>query len=141
LICVFVVSHGAMADGLVNAMEMIAGKQDQVIPLGLRESEAPEDLINHLQEKLEENDDGDGALIMVDLFGASPFNSSSRLYMESHHKIEVVTGVNLPMLLEIVFNREGSELSALADTACQIGKNSIQMLPESIRKQRSAKPQ
>jgi mannose/fructose-specific phosphotransferase system component IIA len=67
-------------------MEMITGPQEQVAALGLQESEAPEDLIDRIREVADKLDDGSGVLIMVDLYGASPFNSSSRLYMESKNR-------------------------------------------------------
>lgn len=133
MISIFVVSHGNLADGLVNAMEMITGKQEKVIPFGLMESEAPEDLFDRMKEKMEEIDDGDGVLILTDLFGASPFNSGSRLYLESRRKIEVVTGVNLPMLVEIVINREGIDLETVFKNAYQAGLDGIKILPESLR--------
>jgi PTS system mannose-specific IIA component len=136
LIGIFVVSHGALAEGMVNAMEMITGPQEKVIPLGLQESEAPENLIDKLKEAMIVNDDGDGVLILTDLYGASPFNSSSRLYMESKNKIEILTGVNLPMLVEIVMSREGSDLATLFNNAYQAGLDGIKMLPESIRKKK-----
>jgi PTS system mannose-specific IIA component len=134
LISILVVSHGALADGMVDAMQMITGQQDKVMALGLKETEAPEDLIDRIREAADTLDDGDGVLIMVDLYGATPFNSSSRLYMESDRKIEVITGVNLPMLVEIVISREGQNLSDLVNQAYQSGMEGIKLLPESIRK-------
>lgn len=134
MISLIVVSHGALAEGLVDAMQMITGPQEQVAALGLKESEAPEDLIDRIREKADALDDGSGVLIMVDLYGASPFNSSSRLYMEGGRQIEVVTGVNLPMLVEIVLGREGQSLADLVNQAYQSGMEGIKLLPDSIRK-------
>jgi mannose PTS system EIIA component len=134
LISIIVVSHGAFAEGLVDAMQMITGPQEQVAALGLKESEAPEDLIDRIRETADALDDGSGVLIMVDLYGASPFNSSSRLFMEGGRQIEVVTGVNLPMLVEIVLGREGQSLADLVNQAYQSGMEGIKLLPDSIRK-------
>ncbi len=134
MISVLVVSHGALAEGLVDAMQMITGPQEQVAALGLEESEAPENLIDRIKEAIDTLDDGDGVLIMVDLYGATPFNSSSRLFMESDKQIEIVTGVNLPMLVEIVISREGQNLTDLVNHAYQSGMEGIKMLPDSIRK-------
>ncbi len=134
MISVLVVSHGALAEGLVDAMQMITGPQEQVAALGLAESEAPENLIDRIEEAIDTLDDGDGVLIMVDLYGATPFNSSSRLFMESDKQIEIVTGVNLPMLVEIVISREGQNLTDLVNHAYQSGMEGIKMLPDSIRK-------
>lgn len=134
MISILVVSHGALAEGMLDAMQMITGPQEKVLALGLKETEAPEDLIDRIREAADALDDGDGVLIMVDLYGATPFNSSSRLFMESSHSIEVVTGVNLPMLVEIVMSREGVSLADLLQQAYQAGQGGIKLLPDSIRK-------
>lgn len=134
MISILVVSHGALAEGMLDAMQMITGPQEKVLALGLKETEAPEDLIDRIREAADALDDGDGVLIMVDLYGATPFNSSSRLFMASSHPIEVVTGVNLPMLVEIVMSREGVSLADLLQQAYQAGQEGIKLLPDSIRK-------
>jgi PTS system mannose-specific IIA component len=123
---------------MLNALQMLTGEQERVAALGLMESEAPEDLIERIRAKVEEMDDGDGTLIAVDLFGASPFHSSARLFLESKRKIEIVTGVNLPMLAEIMVDREGIKLEDMVKQAYQAGMDGIQMLPESIRNAKSS---
>lgn len=137
MISLLVISHGGLAEGLLDAMQMITGPQEKVLALGLQESEAPEDLIERIREAVETLDDGDGVLIMVDLYGATPFNSSSRLFLESQKKIEVITGVNLPMLVEIVISREGQTLPDLLEQAFQSGQTGIQKLPDALRKAKS----
>ena len=62
----------------------------------------------------------DGVLILVDLLGASPFNVSAAL-MENNPRVQVVTGVNLPMLLETVTQREYLPLAELTNLARQAG--------------------
>lgn len=137
MISLLVISHGALAEGLLDAMQMITGPQEKVLALGLQESEAPEDLIERIREDVEALDDGDGVLIMVDLYGATPFNSGSRFFLESRKKIEVITGVNLPMLVEIVISREGQTLPDLLEQAFQSGQTGIQKLPDALRKAKS----
>jgi PTS system mannose-specific IIA component len=133
LIGILIVSHGELAAGMLNALQMLTGEQENVAALGLLESEAPEDLIDRICETVKTIDDGDGVLITVDLFGATPFHASARLFLESERKIEVVTGVNLPMLAEIMVNREGQSVADLVKQAYQAGLDGIQMLPDSIR--------
>jgi PTS system mannose-specific IIA component len=138
LISILIVSHGELAAGMLNALQMLTGKQEKIAALGLIESEAPEDLVERIREKVDNMDDGDGVLITVDLFGASPFQSSSRLFLESDRKIEVITGVNLPMLAEIMVNREDQSLEDLLKQAYQAGQEGIQMLPDRIRNAKSS---
>jgi len=134
LVGIIVVSHGNLADGLLDAMQMITGEQASVVAISLKESDEPEDLGERIKEILPEVDDGDGVLIMADLFGATPFNASSRLYLELDRKIEIITGANLPMLVETVISRGGNDLKSVFECALQSGKDGIQSLPESIRK-------
>jgi len=134
LVGIIVVSHGGMAEGLMDAMRMITGEQERVVAISLNESDAPEDLGERIKEVLPEMDDGDGVLIMVDLFGATPFNASSRLYLELDRKIEIVTGANLPMLVETVISRGGNDLKSVFECALQSGKDGVQSVPDSIRK-------
>ena len=136
MISILIVSHGALAEGMMDAMRMITGPQEKVAVLGLQESESPETLIDKIKASVDQMDDGDGVLIMVDLYGATPFNSSSRLYLESDKQIEIVTGANLPMLVEIVISREEKTLTDLLDQAFQSGMEGIKKLPESIRKKK-----
>ena len=134
MVGIMIVSHGEMANGLVDAMQMITGSQEQVAAISLQESDSPEDLSGRIDEMLPSIDDGDGVLIMVDLFGATPFNASLRLYLELNRKIEIVTGANLPMLMETVVFREGNDLKSVFDCAYQAGRDGIKPLPESIKK-------
>ncbi len=138
MISILIVSHGELAAGLLNALQMLTGEQERVDALGLLESEAPEDLVERIREKVNEMDDGDGVLIAVDLYGATPFHSSARLFLESERKIEVVSGVNLPMLAEIMVNREDTSLEDLVKQAYQAGLSGIQTLPDSIRNAKSS---
>ena len=134
MVGIIIVSHGELANGLVDAMQMITGSQEQVAAISLQESNAPEDLSVRINEILPSIDNGDGVLIMVDLYGATTFNASSRLYLELDRKIEVVTGANLPMLVETVVFREGNDLKSVFDCAYQAGRDGIKTLPESIKK-------
>lgn len=138
MISILIVSHGELAAGMLNALQMLTGEQERVAALGLLESEAPEDLVERVRESIDSMDDGDGVLIAVDLFGATPFHASSRLFLESDKKIEVITGVNLPMLAEIMVNREDASLEELVKQAYQAGLSGIQMLPDSIRNAKSS---
>ena len=123
---------------MLDALQMLTGELQQVAALGLLESEAPEDLIERVRESINSMDDGDGVLIAVDLFGATPFHASSRLFLESEKKIEVITGVNLPMLAEIVVDRQELSIEDFVKHAYQAGMDGIQMLPDSIRNAKSS---
>lgn len=132
MINLLIVCHGNMAEGLVDAMSLIIGPQEGIQTIGLRETDAIDGLIDRVQTAITELDQGDGVLILVDILGASPFNVSARIALESD-QLEVVTGVNLPMLLETAMAREGSNIKELAATAKQAGAGSIVILSERMQ--------
>ncbi len=123
-----------MAEGMIDAARMIVGEMEGVAAVSLKESDAVEDLINRVEAAVDEVDQGDGALIMVDAFGASPFNASARLAM-NRKNVEVVSGMNLPMLLELAVQREGQDLEAVTQIALETGTASIRTLSQTLNKE------
>lgn len=131
MIGLVLVCHGKMAEGLIDAMQMIAGEQEAVRGIGLFETESVEDLMAKVQQAMAEVDCGEGVLILVDLFGASPFNASARLMLAAPGKaIEVVTGLNLPMLVELVTQRDGLNLAEAVDLVLSAGAEGIRRLSD-----------
>jgi len=128
-----VVSHGSMAQGMLEAARMIVGEMEGILAVSLQEADAVENLMDRISESINSVDTGDGVLILVDVFGASPFNASARLAMV-RDKIEVISGVNLPMLLEIAIQQSEEDLDALVQTALNAGSSSIRTLSQTLKK-------
>jgi PTS system mannose-specific IIA component len=129
VIGIVLAGHGGFCDGIRDAAEMIMGPQEHlaVVPLG------PAENLDLYREKLEqartEVDSGDGVLVLVDLFGGSPSNVAAYLLGPS---TEVVTGVSLPMLLEVLSARE-LPLSQVVDTAVAAAQVGTIRLADRIR--------
>lgn len=134
MVGIVVVSHGNMAEGMIDAARMIVGEMESVATVSLKESDAVEDLINRVEAAVDEVDQGEGALILVDAFGASPFNASARLAM-NRKNVEVISGMNLPMLLELAVQREGQDLEAVTQIALETGTASIRTLSQTLSKE------
>jgi PTS system mannose-specific IIA component len=118
-----------MADGMMDAASMIVGDLEGVLAVELKEMDAVEDLMDRIAAAVDEVDTGDGALVFVDLFGASPFNASARLLgAEKERNVEVITGVNLPMLLEVAIQRSSEDLEALIQIAEDAGTSGVKVL-------------
>jgi PTS system mannose-specific IIA component len=132
LVGIVIVSHGDMADGLVDAARMIAGEQEGIATVSLREMDAVEELVEWVAAAIQKVDSGDGVVILVDLFGGTPFNASARLAMQGDHRIELVSGVNLPMLVELAVQRETKGLEQLLDIALQEGTSGIRSLSQTL---------
>jgi len=126
---IVVVSHGRMAEGLTDAVQMIVGPQEQLEAVALLETEAVEDLMEKIEAAIRKVDEGDGTLIFVDIPGASPFNASARIALAAD-RVKVVGGMNLPMLAEVLVSREGSDLDTLQQLSLKSGRDGIKSLQD-----------
>ncbi len=93
-----VVTHGGLAEELVRTAGLIMGPAEQVAAVGFYPHDREDEMLEKLRGAVKSVDTGDGVLILVDMFGGTPSNLSLRLMRTGH--VEVVTGVNLPMLLK-----------------------------------------
>ncbi|MGB9724901.1 PTS sugar transporter subunit IIA [Caldisericum sp.] len=130
MIGIIIVAHGKYAEGLLDAVYLIAGQQEKIETIGLFEGDNLDDLTQKIAEKIDKLDDGSGVIVFVDMFGASPSNIVSKLMNKN---FVAVTGVNLPMILEILMNRDSLNLDDIAKLAIEAGKESIMNLTERIK--------
>jgi PTS system mannose-specific IIA component len=130
---IVVVSHGGMAEGMMDAARMIVGDQEGIETVSLKEADAVENLMDRISAAIARVDTGDGVLILVDAFGASPFNASARLAV-GREKTEVISGANLPMLLELSIQRDQQDFNALVQTALEAGTSGIRTLSQTLNK-------
>jgi len=125
MINIIVVSHGNLADELINSAKMIIGECDSVFGVSLQPDETPEaftEKINSIMVDLA----GQEMLILIDMFSGTPSNIVARLVVNKN--VECLTGVNLPMLIEAILSREGSDVRELATLIAEIGTQSIKNL-------------
>lgn len=129
MIGVLLISHGSFAAGLLDAAEMILGKQEQIAAVGLLPQESPEEFQDKIRALVQKLDSGEGVLIFADLFGGSPANSAAYLVSDKLN-VDVVTGVSLPMLLETLAARTGLELPTAVETAIAAAIPGVRKLSE-----------
>lgn len=123
MIGIVVLTHGALGIELLKTCEMIIGKQNMVDVLTVQNGISLSDIANRL-DKLIENYGKSGVLIFTDMFGGSPSNIAMS-YL-GHSNVEVLTGVNLPMLLKAFGAREGIDsIKEFAEGTQQSGLESI----------------
>jgi mannose PTS system EIIA component len=122
MVQVLILSHGALAHALVDTAERIVGRLEDVQALSLDWDEAHDTLLGRLHEVIDSIDEGDGVLILTDLFGDTPSNLALGLIEPG--RVEVVTGVNLPMVLRLACvpreGNQGSRPATVGDLACWI---------------------
>lgn len=127
---IIVVTHGKMGEGIIDATNLIFGEVDNLETINL----LPKDEVSDLKDKIlaahEKVDQGDGVIIMTDLMSASPFNQASMainsMSPEKQTTTFVLTGVNLPMILEAVNqNLIGADVAKAATVIENSGKEGI----------------
>jgi PTS system ascorbate-specific IIA component len=112
VIGILIVTHGEIGTSLLDSASQILGaRPPQVATLSVWRQDDPDDLVLRARELMEQIDDGQGVLILTDLFGATPGNVVSKLLEDG--RIEGVSGVSLPMLLRVVTGRNGSVAAAV----------------------------
>lgn len=127
MIALIISTHGKFSEELVKSSEMIFGSQTNVGVVTFKPGEGTDNLLDKYNNLINELDCKDGVLFMVDLFGGSPFNAASILALKNDN-MEIVSGVNLPMLLEVFGSRDFSSLSELVEIAQNAGKDAIKQL-------------
>lgn len=112
MIHLIVACHGRFAEELVNSAAMVFGEAEGVHAVTFMPGEGPEDLIRKYEAIMTEAGISDDVLFLVDLFGGSPYNAAIRVAAPTA-RADVLSGVNLPMLLELLDSRD--EKSTVAD--------------------------
>jgi mannose PTS system EIIA component len=132
MIGVLITTHGNLGNELIRAAEMIKGTLKDVMHVCVEQSKSVEDLKKEIQSAIKKLDKGKGVLILTDLFGGTPSNISLSFMKEG--KVEVVTGVNLPMLLKLSDAKEGMALNEFACFIKDYGKKNISLASEILNK-------
>jgi len=118
-----VVTHGQLANELMAAAEMIVGEIEHIVPISIGWQEDVNEARDEIERVLKNLHAEGGAILMTDMFGGTPSNLAMSFLKD--RKIEVITGVNLPMIIKAASQGENEELEALADKICEKGKSNI----------------
>jgi PTS system mannose-specific IIA component len=132
LVGIVVCAHFNLAKEIVLATELITGKQDQMRYVNINPEEDMEKAKNELWQAIREVDSGEGVIIFTDMFGGTPCNLS--LSFLEKGKIEVITGVNLPMLVKVALERERKKLEELTESITEYGQKQIYLARDIMRK-------
>ena len=132
MIGVLITTHGNLGSELINAAELIRGKLKGIIPISVDQTKGVEDLKKEISTAIKRLDQGQGVLILTDLFGGTPSNISLSFMKEG--KVEVITGINLPMLLKLPDIREGMSLNQFAQNIKDYGIKNISLASEILSK-------
>jgi len=118
-----IITHGRLGEELLNIAELISGKQENFKAISITSMDKVDDARKKIKNAIKEVDKGKGVLLLTDMFGGTPSNISLSFLDESN--VEVITGVNLPMLLKLLDSREEKELKELANLIMEYGRKNI----------------
>ncbi len=125
MIGALVVTHGHLGQELVAAAEMIVGEISHIKAVSIGWHDDVNDARKDIERRLTEVESGSGVLILTDMFGGTPSNIA--LSFHEPGKVDVLTGVNLPMIIKIAGQKEGDTLDSLARIVRDQGRSSISM--------------
>ena len=128
MIGVILVTHGQLAEEFVRAMEHVVGRQEAVATVCIGPNDDVEMRRREIADAIRAVDSGAGVVILTDLFGGTPSNLAISL-MEAG-RIEVIAGINLPMLIRVAGARRNGTVIAAAQAARDAGRNYITIASE-----------
>jgi PTS system mannose-specific IIA component len=126
-----VVTHGQLATELVNAAEMIVGDLPQFAAVSIGWHDDVNDAREEIALAIERVRGENGVLLLTDMFGGTPSNLGMT-FLEKD-RLEVITGVNLPMLIKLAGARESNDLTGVAQATREHGRNAIWVASEFLR--------
>lgn len=133
MIGLVLVTHGHLADELIGALEHVVGPQPQVASVCIGPDDDMErrraDIVNSVQE----TDSGDGVVVLTDMFGGTPSNLAISIMERAN--IEVIAGVNLPMLVKLASVRDDLELGEAVAKAQEAGRKYINVASQLLAKE------
>ena len=131
MIGLLLVAHAGVASELLAAAEMIVGKLELAEAVGIGKDASAVTLMASIKEAVARVSQ-EGAIIMTDMFGGTPSNMSISFLEEG--RVEVLTGVNLPMLIRFTQERERSSVSELALKLKDSGREGISVAGDYLKK-------
>ena len=134
MVGILIVTHRQLAEALLSASDLILGRLEKVVAVSLDPSALPDDARKQIAEGLAKLNGTDGVLILTDMFGGTPSNLSLSFLKEG--QVEVITGVNLPMLIKVnhLRQRQYANLREMAIALQESGQQGITVASELLNK-------
>ena len=133
MVGVVIVTHCRLAEELISAARLVVGEDlKQFYPVSIAPNEGSEEIREKIIAGIRKVDDGQGVLILTDMYGGTPSNISLSFLEEK--RVEVITGVNLPMLLKLATYKNEMGLDQLAVFITDYGQRNINLASEVLKK-------
>jgi len=133
MVGVVITAHGRLAHELLQTTVFIVGKAEQMKAISIDPAKEVEELQSEIRTAIREMNTGDGVLVLTDMFGGTPANMTLAFLEEN--KVEVITGVNLPMLIKLSQCRDNNRsLHEVADLVVDYGRKSVNQASAILKK-------
>ena len=129
-----VITHGGLAASLVRASKSIAGDIDMLKAVAVQDNDTTEEISGILAKKVRSVDGGKGVIIFTDMLGGTPSNVALPLLEEG--RVDIITGVNLPVLLKFVNHRADKPLGELALLLKEYARESIVLASDVLKEKK-----
>jgi PTS system mannose-specific IIA component len=130
-----IISHGKLAGELLAATQTIVGDVSHMAAVSIDWNVDVDRAQKEIENAIAQVSDGKGVLLLTDMFGGTPTNIASMFLMDDN--VEVVTGVNLPMVIRIATQPEDATLDALAHQVLQQGRDGIYLASDVLMPQKN----
>lgn len=134
MIGILIVTHKELAEALMSVYDLILGPREGILAVSLDPNAPPETSRRQIQRGLSQVNNGNGVIILTDMLGGTPSNLSLPFLQEG--KVEVITGVNLPMLMKLAQIRDQHDLREVALALKQSGQKGIAVASEVLHKKK-----
>jgi PTS system mannose-specific IIA component len=125
MIGLVIVTHGRLAEEFVSAMEHVVGPQKLVEAVCIGPDDNMENRRQDIIKAVAAAEMGDGVIVLTDMFGGTPSNLAISILEEAN--IEVIAGVNLPLLVKLASVRKSSDMATTVTEACDAGRKYIKL--------------
>lgn len=135
MIGLVIVTHGRLAEEFVSATEHVVGPQQNVIAICIGSDDDMEQRRDDILKAVKSVDMGEGVIVLTDMFGGTPSNLSISIMDKAN--IEVIAGINLPILIRLAKVREGHSLQEAVDQAQEAGRKYINVASRVLASEQS----
>lgn len=140
MIGIVVSGHINFATGIQSAVNAIAGEQEQMRFIDFVETMSTDELEAELRQAAKDVDSGQGVLFLTDIPGGSPANRALNIMIDTTN-VELIAGVNLPLVANAAFEREGVSLPELVETLLEIGTSCMNNMRKELEKVMAPEPE
>ena len=123
MIGLVLVTHGRLAEEFISALEHVVGKQNQIAAICIESDDDIDTCRANIMSAVATVDTGNGVILLTDMFGGTPSNLAISVMEQA--KVEVVAGINLPMLIKLATARDEGTLQEIAACAQEAGRKYI----------------